>query len=159
MLFPCCHYSQIVGIFYCWVESSFPVASLYSSSFWVSRCTSFLFMNCHSPSFWFFAVPLGAWEGHICSSFIVFRGNPFELSQSHVSCAARPEDPEPLAASGYPGPVLSLDFAGFFNGLFAGNLNINWALMLILLAAWIGPSLFFMELAFCEILAFNKIQL
>ena len=65
----------------------------------------------------------------------ILRGTPFELSQSHISCTARPEDPEPLATSGYPDPVLLLDFAGFFNGLFAGNLNINWALMLILLAA------------------------
>ena len=102
-------------------------------------------MNCHFPSF---LVPLGAWEGHICSSFLVFRGTPLELSQSHVSCATCPEDPEPLAAYDYFGLVLSLDFAGFFNGLFAGNLNIHRALMLILLTAWIGPSLLFMEWAF-----------
>ena len=57
------------------------------------------------------------------------------LSQSHVSYAARLGDPEPLAASGYPDPVLSLDFAGFVNGLFTGNLNIHRALMLILLTA------------------------
>ena len=69
------------------------------------------------------------------SSFLVFRGTFLELSQSHSSCAALPEDPGPLAASGYPGSVLSLDFARLFNELFAGNLNINKALMLILLAA------------------------
>ena len=72
---------------------------------------------------------------HLCSSFLVFRGTSLELSQSHSNCAALPEDPESLAASGYPGLVLSLDFAGLFDDLFAGNLNINWALMLILLAA------------------------
>ena len=46
--------------------------------------------------FWLFATPLGAWEGHICSSFLVFRGTLFELSQSHFSYATRPEDPEPF---------------------------------------------------------------
>ena len=67
--------------------------------------------------------------------FLVFHGTFLELSQSHSSCATLPEDPRPLAASGYPDPVLSLDFAGLFDDLFAENLNINWALMLILLAA------------------------
>ena len=83
---------------------------------------------------------MGTWEGHLRSSFLVFRGTFLELSQSYSSCPALPEDPGRLAASGYPGPVLLLNFAGLFNDLFAGNLNINRALMLILLAAWIGPS-------------------
>ena len=65
----------------------------------------------------------------------IFRGTSLELSQSHSNCAALPEDPGPLAASGYPGPVLSLGFVGLFDDLFTGNLNINWALMLILLTA------------------------
>ena len=69
-------------------------------------------------AFWFFVALLGAWEGHICSSFLVFCGTPLKLSQFHVNYAACPEDLEPLAASGYPSPVLSLDFVGFFNGLF-----------------------------------------
>ena len=49
--------------------------------------------------FWFFAASLGAWEGHICPSFLVFCGTPLKLSQSHFNCAARPEDPKPLASS------------------------------------------------------------
>ena len=87
---------------------------------------------------------MGTREGHLRSSFLVFRGTFLELSQSYSSCPALPEDlerlaasgyPGPLAASRYPGPVLSLNFAGLFNDLFAKNLNINRALMLILLAA------------------------
>ena len=61
-------------------------------------------------AFWFCVAPLGAWEGHICSSFLVFRDTYFELSQSHFSCAACPEDPEPLATFEFPDPVLLLDF-------------------------------------------------
>ena len=82
-------------------------------------------------AFWFFAAPLDTWEGHICSSFLVFRGTPFELSQSYFSCATHPKDPKPLAASWYPDPVLSLDFAGF--------------LMAFLLEIWtyIGPWCWF----------------
>ena len=47
----------LVVIFLKWAESIparlkvFPATSFYSSSFWVSRGTSILFMNCHSPSF------------------------------------------------------------------------------------------------------------
>ena len=37
----------------------------------------------------------------------MFLGALFKLSQSHPSCVACPEDLEPLAASGYPGLVLS----------------------------------------------------
>ena len=143
MLFPCCHYFQIAGIFYCWVESSPPIASTYDFFILGSLWYSSFVHECLLYTFWFFA-----WEEHLCSSFLVFRGTFLELSQSHNSCAALPEDPGPLAASGYPGPVFSLDFAGLFNDLFAGNLNTNRALMLILLAAWIGPSLLFMEWAF-----------
>ena len=51
--------------------------------------------------------------------FLVFRGTPFELSQSRFNCAACPEDPEPLAASRYPDPVLALDFARFLMAFFA----------------------------------------
>ena len=165
MLFPCCHYSQIVGIFYCWVESSLPVASMYDFLILGSLWYSSFFHECLLYTFWFFAAPVGTWEGHLCSSFLVFRGTFLELSQSYSSCPALPEDPGrlaasgypgPLATSGYPGPVLSLNFARLFNDLFAGNLNINRALMLILLAAWIGPSLLFMEWAFLWILAFNN---
>ena len=47
------------------------------------------------------------------SSFLVFRGTYFELSQSHFSYAACPENHEPLATSRYPNLVLSLDFARF----------------------------------------------
>ena len=36
----------------------------------------------------------------------MFLGALFELSQSHLSYVARLEDPELLAASGYPGLVL-----------------------------------------------------
>ena len=57
-------------------------------------------------AFWFLFPSLGDWEGHIFSSFLVFLGALFELSQSHPSCAARPKDSEPLVASGYPSPVL-----------------------------------------------------
>ena len=39
---------------------------------------------------------------------LCFFGTPFELSQSHLSCVAHPEDLEPLAAFGDPGPVLSI---------------------------------------------------
>ena len=48
-------------------------------------------------------------------------------------------------ASRYPGPVLSLDFAEFFSGLLARNLNIHRVLMLIFLVARIETSLLFME--------------
>ena len=125
-----------------------PATSPYSSSFLVPRGTSLCSWIITLQALWFFAAPLGTWEGHLCSSFLVFHGTSLELSQSHISYAALPEDPKPLAASGYPGPVLSLDFAGFFNGIFARNLKTNRALMLILLATWIGPSLLFMEWTF-----------
>ena len=148
MLFPCCHYSQIVGIFYCWVESSLPVASTYDFLILGFLWYSSFVHECLLYTFWFFAAPVGTWEGHLCSSFLVFRGTFLELSQFYSSYPALPEDPGRLAASGYPGPVLWLNFAGLFDDLFAGNLNINWALMLILLAAWIGPSLLFIEWAF-----------
>ena len=49
-------------------------------------------------AFWFSAAPLGTWEGHIYSSFLVFCGTPPKLSQSHISCAARPNDPGPLVS-------------------------------------------------------------
>ena len=39
---------------------------------------------------------------------LYFFGTPFELSQSHLNCVARPENLEPLAASRDPDPVLSI---------------------------------------------------
>ena len=136
------------GIHFCWVEgfpSHFPLWFFILGS---QKILAFCSWIVTLQALWFFIAPLGTWEGHICSSFLIFRGTPLKLSQSHVSYATHLEDPEPLVTSGYPGPILSLDFAGFFNGLFAGNLNIHRALMLILLVAWIGPSLLFMERAF-----------
>ena len=56
--------------------------------------------------FWFLSSSLDGWEGRICPSFLVFLGALFELSQSHPSYAAHPEDLEPLAVSGYPSPIL-----------------------------------------------------
>ena len=58
----------------------------------------------------------------------MFHGTPLELSQSHFNCAAHPEDPEPLAASGDPSSVrstglflfLSSDLSGL--GLFLSSL-------------------------------------
>ena len=52
----------------------------------------------------------------------MFLGALFDLSQSHPSCAAHPEDLEPLATSGYLDPILptglllisDLDRLGFF---------------------------------------------
>ena len=38
---------------------------------------------------------------------LCFFGTPFDQSQSHLSYVARPEDLEPLVASGDPSPVLS----------------------------------------------------
>ena len=57
-------------------------------------------------AFWSLSASLGDWKGRIYSSFLVFLGALFELSQSHPSCAARPKNPEPLAASRYPSPIL-----------------------------------------------------
>ena len=39
---------------------------------------------------------------------LCFFGTPFELSQSNLSCVVCPEDPELLAASRDPGPVLNV---------------------------------------------------
>ena len=39
---------------------------------------------------------------------LCFFGTPFELSQFHLNCVARPEDLKPLAASRDPDPVLSI---------------------------------------------------
>ena len=89
-------------------------------------------------TFWFLAALLGAWKGHIYSSFLVFCGTPFELSQSHFSCAARPEDPESLAASGYLDPVLSLDSLHFWFWIgwaFFFPPFVSWALRPVL--SWV----------------------
>ena len=98
----------------CWLLLAglkvFPATALYSSSFWVPEVPAFCSWIVTLQAFWFCVAPLGAWEGHICSSFLVFRGTHFELSQSHLSCAACPKDPEPLATSEYPDLVLLLDF-------------------------------------------------
>ena len=135
--------SFLVVIFSRWVESIyaelkvFPTTSPYSSSFWVPRDTSFfahelslsklsgsllhhwvLETNISVLRFLYFVVPLlSCLNPTLCCTF---------------------GDPEPLAASGYSDPILSLNFAGFFNGLFTGNININRALMLILLTAWMA---------------------
>ena len=153
MLFPCCHYSQIAGIFYCWVESSPPVASTYDFLILGSLWYSSFVHECLLYTFWFFAAPLGTWEGHIYSSFHVFHGTPLELSQSHISCAALPEDLGPL---GIPAQFFHWMLLNFLMAFFAGNLNINRALILILLAAWIGPSLLFMEWAFLWIFGLQQ---
>ena len=96
--------------------------------------------------------------------FLVFCGTLFELSQSHFSFTTRPKDPEPLATSRYPDPILSLDFAKFLMAFFARNLSIRRALILIL--SFTNWTFFCVRLMaffyfswngfFCEILVLNK---
>ena len=107
-----------------------PATSPYSSSFLVPRGTSLCSWIITLQALWFFAAPLGAWEGHICSSFLVFRGTPLELSQSHAVLHV-PRIPSLWVSW----PNSFTRFCWIFNGLFAGNLNIHRAFMLILLAA------------------------
>ena len=112
-------------------------------------------MNCHSPSF----LVLYCTTRCLRRTYLFFvsciYGTPFELSQSHFSYAARPEDPEPLTASRYPDLIISLNFARF---LMVFLLEI-WTYIrpwCWFLASWIGPSfvkthglsLLFMEWAF-----------
>ena len=66
-----------------------------------------LFMNGYSkPS----GSPLRHWVLEKDTSVLLslcFFGTPFDQSQSHLSYVARPEDLEPLVASGDPSPVIS----------------------------------------------------
>ena len=82
-------------------------------------------------AFWFFAASLSAWEGHICHTFLMFRGTPLELSQSHFNCDARLKDPEPLAASGDLGPVRS---TGLF--LFYPLILASWTFFFLSFVSW-----------------------
>ena len=63
-----CHFSQIVGIFYCWVESSLPAASTYGflilGSLWYS---SFVY-ECLLYTFWFLTEWLDAWDSFVLRS-------------------------------------------------------------------------------------------
>ena len=80
---------------------------------------------------WFFAASLGAWEGHICPSFLVFRGTLLELSQSHFNCVACLEDPKPLVASGDLDPIHS---TGLF--LFYPLILASWAFFFLPFVSW-----------------------
>ena len=63
-----CHFSQIVGIFYCWVESSLPATSTYDflilGSLWYSSFVHEGFLY----TFWFLTAWLGAWDPFVLRS-------------------------------------------------------------------------------------------
>ena len=106
-------------IFPKWAESIptrlkvFPATSLYSSSFWVPRGTSLLFMNCHSPSFLILCCTIGCLRGTYLFFISCILWYSFWAVSIPLCCTSRGS-----RASGDPGPVLSLDFVGLFNGLF-----------------------------------------
>ena len=101
-------------------------------------------MNCHSPSSLILCCTTGCLRRTYmffisCISWYSFWA--VSIPPCYTSWGSR--------ASGDPDPVLSLYFAGLFMVFFAGNLNIHKALMLILLVAQIGPSLFLLWNGLC----------
>ena len=104
--------------------------------------------ECLLYTFWFFAAPLGTWEGHPYSSFLVFRSTSLSCLNPTLAVLHYLRISGLWQPLGIPAQFFHWILLDFFNGLFTGNLNINRALMLILLAAWIGPSLLFIEWAF-----------
>ena len=83
-------------------------------------------------AFWFLAA-LGAWERHICPSFLVFRGTPLELSQSHFNCVAHPEDSNLWRSLGIPAQSVPLgSFSLFYPSILAG-----WAFFFLPFVLWV----------------------
>ena len=57
-----CHFSQIVWIFYCWVESSLPATSIYCFLIFGSLWYSSFIHECLLYTLWFVTAWLGTWD-------------------------------------------------------------------------------------------------
>ena len=107
---PFCHFPQVSGIHFCWVENFLPTTSTYSFSFWIPWGIAPLFMNgCFIPSnslLYHWALKRDPFVlRSLC--FLVLS---FESFQSYLGYVVRPRDPRPLVVSRIPAQFFLLGF-------------------------------------------------